>query len=421
VARLGGKLAQRDREVGALVARLEAGVLAGGGARGAGRGGSSGSGSGGSGSGGGSEAGAALLNASTTSTASTGSRAAAAAAAAAATAAAAAASGQQQPSKPLPPPPPLPPLPDGTPTPPQLCDDAELALEAFRSRHASREGIEDNKALLRSKVEGARCEAERVNSSRAKMAGLKEELDRRRLERAVGALEGGAGQQQQQQQQQPSAAERELLGAFEAEKAAYMAAFNALRALKTDIEQIQRLLEGARTRLEAEFQAWHSDCKAARAVAQQAQAQQRHHAAPPFPTLPSSLPSSLHSTPHSTPPRAAASAGGRLAGGGGGGSGAAQPPPAQHSGGGGGSGGGTALGELLSNTLGLGGAARASVSAPVSFQRGAGGGQPPVPPTAAAGGALGAAAPAVGKPGAGGDSVEDDIASFYRLKAGGKK
>ena len=346
VARLSSKLSQRDREVGALVARLQ---------------GSEGR-SGGSGG-----------------------------------------KGTTTPAPPPPLPLPaihLPPLPDGSPTPPQLLDDAELALDAFRTRHASRQGMEDNKALLRAKYDSARSEAERVNASRARMSSLKEEIDRRRMERAVGALEGGgegsgSGSGSGSGAAPPLPAdgrERELLEAFEGEKGAYKAAFNALRALKGEIEQIQRLLEGCRVKLEGEFQAWYSDCRAAR-VAAAAQV---------------SLPASMASTPASSVPSSPArggvvSAGGRLAGLGAGGGAAggavgAGAAGAGAAGAGAGSGSGSASGSMLGGLLAsaLGGAAAAvrnSVSAPVS--------------TVPRGGLAAAGS---------GGSVEEDIAAFYKLK-----
>jgi kinesin family protein 6/9 len=347
VARLSSRLAQRDREVGALVARLE--------------GGSSSSGSGGGGG----------------RVAKSGS-----------------VGGGAVPTPPPPQPPPtlqihLPPLPDGTPTPPQLLDDQDLALEAFRSRHASRDSMEDNKALLRAKYDSARNEAERVNACRARMGSLKEEIDRLRMARAVGALEGGSASSSSSSSEGGGAGsgegERELLAALEGEKGAYKAAFNALRTQKGEIEQIQRLLEGARVRLEAEFQAWLSDCKAARVAAAAAV------------TLPASLASTPASSVPSSPARGAVSAGSRL--------------PVAAAGGAGAGAGGASAGPGSNNTSMLGGLLASTIGG------GLPGGSAAIPPRTSVS--------APGKVVGGGSSgdVEDDIAAFYKLKAaaGSKK
>ena len=151
--------------------------------------------------------------------------------------------------------------PDGTVVTLALLQDRDRALEVFKGSYAALSPIEDNKALLRARYEDAKTCAEEVNTARLSIGKLKSEIERTRMERAVAniAREGGVGDD--------AIADEALLSSLENEKNSYKTGYDRLRTLKTEIEQIQRLLEGARLRLQADFETWHADACARLAVA----------------------------------------------------------------------------------------------------------------------------------------------------------
>lgn len=76
-------------------------------------------------------------------------------------------------------------LPSGAPIDDVSLRDRDAALKAFKAcwRHAG--ALADNRALLDGKVASAKALAQAVNQARDLTAGVKAEIERRRLSRAV--------------------------------------------------------------------------------------------------------------------------------------------------------------------------------------------------------------------------------------------
>jgi len=242
--------------------------------------------------------------------------------------------------------------------------DRERACDAFRAAHPSAGATADNKALLRARYDAAKATADRVNAARDAISGLKAALEKARMDRALSSLSGGG-------EAGAGGDDAPLRAQMEAQKGAYRDGFEALRALKAEIEGIQRALEATRLRVQAEFEDWFAAAGGAPPAPAPAPASPPRHPAP-APSLNASFASSTAASVDSLAP----------------------PPHAP-------------LGALPLNAArpaapAGGGKAPAPVAVPARLGAPA---QPPPPPPAAA---------------QDGD-VEDDIAAFYRLKNAAKR
>ncbi len=173
----------------------------------------------------------------------------------------------------------------------EVLADRDRAFELFKSGYARAAGIEDNKVLLKQKYDEAKAAAELVNRARGETNRLKAEIERRRVEAAMAALVadgkvgGGAGGEADEAAAVAAAAAAAAAGGAEGEdeprlraeldhhKAVYKEAFQRLRDLKAEIEQIQRLLEAGRLKMQADFEAWYSACLVKLSEQTQAEAQ----------------------------------------------------------------------------------------------------------------------------------------------------
>lgn len=118
--------------------------------------------------------------------------------------------------------------------------------------------------MLKEKYDAAKALAERVNRAREETNRLKTEIERRRVERAMASIvegktgdeaaDGGAGAGAG-----ADAVEEDLKLSMDAQKTEYKAAFQSLRDMKTEIEHIQRLLEGNRVKMQADFESWFAN------------------------------------------------------------------------------------------------------------------------------------------------------------------
>jgi len=138
---------------------------------------------------------------------------------------------------------------------PELLGDAESAFAHFRDRWPRNAAIEANKATLKEKYDAAKQLYDSVMASRSNIGYLKKKIEQLRREDAMereGITEaregGGTGE------------EAEAMRAMEREKLAYAAACNSLRDEKAAIEHIQKLMTGARAKLQAEFDEWYGQC-----------------------------------------------------------------------------------------------------------------------------------------------------------------
>lgn len=167
-------------------------------------------------------------------------------------------------------------LPDGSPVTEALLRDREAALAAYRACWRSAGALADNEALGAARYASAKEAAEALNACRDAAVGLKGAIERRRMARAVAGigatepgLEGAAAA--------PHGEEEALVARLTAAKGAYKAQFDGLKALKTELEGIQRVSTGLRSRCKAEFDGWYTRALL-QAAAEASSGAQRHRA-----------------------------------------------------------------------------------------------------------------------------------------------
>jgi kinesin family protein 6/9 len=129
---------------------------------------------------------------------------------------------------------------------------SDSRFDAFRRAHPEARAVEDAKATLRRLYERAKALGEAVNASRERIVAGKAAIERRRVARMMttettttGAAPVDDGD---------DAEEAALRRATDAEKAAYRARFEDLRAAKREIDHLQARLERSKARLRADFE-----------------------------------------------------------------------------------------------------------------------------------------------------------------------
>ncbi|XP_078398840.1 kinesin-like protein KIF6 [Cetorhinus maximus] len=128
------------------------------------------------------------------------------------------------------------------------------AFEIFRRDYADSMNIEDNKQLLKQRFTEAKSLGEKVNQSRNKINQLKGQLEQRRMQRAACSVTSEPGDVTE-----PDHLEADLREKIEEEKKSYKMTFNRLKALKTEIEHLQHLLEKAKVMMQKDFEVWWSE------------------------------------------------------------------------------------------------------------------------------------------------------------------
>eukprot|EP00741_Cyanophora_paradoxa_P008533 tig00001339_g8258.t1 len=135
----------------------------------------------------------------------------------------------------------------------EVLMDRTKAFELFRKSYRKNEVMEENKALLRQKYAEAKQLGEEVNLARSRINEYKALVEQLRVERAMqGLLDKRDGEG-------PADPEEERVkNEIEREKARYKDGFARLRDLKSEIEQLQALLEKSRDRLQKDFEQWYA-------------------------------------------------------------------------------------------------------------------------------------------------------------------
>ncbi len=138
-----------------------------------------------------------------------------------------------------------------------ILDDPAKAFEYFKSKYPGAGGIEENKALLKSKYAEAKKTGELVNRARGSINYLKTTIEQLRRERAMERVVEDAKGEEKDDVDPEEAEHRKQI---DQEKFVYKSNFNKLRELKSAIEHIQRLLEKSRVKMQTDFDAWYKHC-----------------------------------------------------------------------------------------------------------------------------------------------------------------
>ncbi|XP_034078070.1 kinesin-like protein KIF6 isoform X2 [Gymnodraco acuticeps] len=137
---------------------------------------------------------------------------------------------------------------------PQLSMGKQEAFEIFVRDHEDHLTIEDNKKLLKQRSAEARRIGEELNEARNRINELKKQLEVQRRQRAAHAVM----QNHQEVEEEYDPVEENLCKHIEQEKKAYKSAIGRLKALRTEIEHLQLLLERAKVKLQKDFHQWWS-------------------------------------------------------------------------------------------------------------------------------------------------------------------
>jgi kinesin family protein 6/9 len=150
------------------------------------------------------------------------------------------------------------------PLPPSVVlQDATQALAFFRLHHyppRRRAALEEDTRLLKGKFREAKALGERVQKARHSVTCLRKvagQLRRWKDEEEIGE-EGGRADNALVAEE-----EAKVLQELEQEKKAYHVSYEALRDLKGEIEGVQRAVDAHRVRLQAAFDPWYAEARAA--------------------------------------------------------------------------------------------------------------------------------------------------------------
>ncbi|TNN65468.1 Kinesin-like protein KIF6 [Liparis tanakae] len=139
---------------------------------------------------------------------------------------------------------------------PELSMGKQEAFETFIRDHEDHRAIEDNKELLKQRSAEARRTGEKLNEARNRMNELKKQLALQRRQRAAFGVSENQPEVEVEAEVDP--VEENLLRDIERDKKAYKSTIGRLRALRTEIEHLQLLMERAKVKLQRDFQKWWS-------------------------------------------------------------------------------------------------------------------------------------------------------------------
>jgi len=143
---------------------------------------------------------------------------------------------------------PLPPVADAA----ALLLDQERAFEVFKQTvYRPPESFEENKSLLKEKISQAKAIGDGANQVRTGINQAKAQLERLRMERAV-----TAANQNEASALEDGPEELAEVQKIDHLKGAYRERTADLRRVKSEVEQIQRLLEQNRVKMQKEFEQW---------------------------------------------------------------------------------------------------------------------------------------------------------------------
>ncbi|XP_030574940.1 kinesin-like protein KIF6 isoform X4 [Archocentrus centrarchus] len=171
---------------------------------------------------------------------------------------------------------------------PQLSTGKQEAFEIFIRDHEDHLTIEDNKSLLKqSTIRSAEARKlwEQQNEARNRITELKKQLDVRRRQRAA----HGVTENHAESEEEFDPVEENLCKHIKEEKKGYKSIVGRLKALRTEIEHLQLLLERTKVKLQKDFHKWWSQ-EASSLQESESEAAARSHTGMPNGTLqPSSL------------------------------------------------------------------------------------------------------------------------------------
>ncbi|XP_072314389.1 kinesin-like protein KIF6 [Eucyclogobius newberryi] len=137
---------------------------------------------------------------------------------------------------------------------PKFSMGKQEAFEIFLRDHEDHLTIEENKTQLKQRSIEAKGLGGQLNETRTRISDLRKQLEMRRRQRAVQSVLDG-----QEFEDEMDPVEEKLCTQIEQEKNIYKSTIDRLKALRTEIEHLQLLLERAKFKLQRDFQKWWSE------------------------------------------------------------------------------------------------------------------------------------------------------------------
>ncbi|XP_077393908.1 kinesin-like protein KIF6 isoform X2 [Festucalex cinctus] len=137
----------------------------------------------------------------------------------------------------------------------QLSMGKQEAFETFIADHEDHHVIEDNKRLLKQRSAEARKLGEQLHDAKQKINEFKKQLEVRRRQMAAYGVIGN----HKHVEEEVDPVEENLRAHIEQEKKIYKSTACHLKALRTEIEHLQLLLERAKVKLHKDFQKWWNE------------------------------------------------------------------------------------------------------------------------------------------------------------------
>nr|XP_020464386.1 kinesin-like protein KIF6 isoform X2 [Monopterus albus] len=167
----------------------------------------------------------------------------------------------------------------------QLTMGKQEAFQTFIRDHEDYLTIEDNKNLLKQRSAEAKTLGAQLNEARNRINELKKQLEMRRRQKAA----HGVMRNHTESEEEVDPLEENLCKHIEQEKSAYKSTIGRLKALRTEIEHLQLLLERAKVKLQRDFHKWWNE-EACSVQNCESEATARCHTGSPSETLQPSSP-----------------------------------------------------------------------------------------------------------------------------------
>ncbi|KAK7904500.1 hypothetical protein WMY93_017107 [Mugilogobius chulae] len=135
---------------------------------------------------------------------------------------------------------------------PKFSMGKQEAFEIFLRDHEDHLIIEENKTQLKQRSVEAKGLGGQLNETRNRINELKKQLEMRRRQRAAHAVLDN----NMDFEDEMDPVEEKLRTQIEREKKSYKSTIDRLKALRTEIEHLQLLLERAKVKLQRDFQKW---------------------------------------------------------------------------------------------------------------------------------------------------------------------
>jgi kinesin family member 6/9 len=144
-----------------------------------------------------------------------------------------------------------------------MLEEPADTFKYFSARSKLSESIDENKRILKAKMEEGQLMGERANRSRDAIHFLKSSIEKLRRDKLkVDELYDSKAEDETEDADSCSEADKEeesYRRAIEQEKTVFKDSFEKLRTLKPEIEHVRKLLEKCRNNLQVQFDQWYNN------------------------------------------------------------------------------------------------------------------------------------------------------------------